>query len=74
MKELNGVVVGAFQDKRNVHFLSTLQDGQMIDFTNKWNATVRKPNIIVAYNKCKKGIDVADQKVSYYSPKMRSLL
>lgn len=72
-KERNGIVVGKWKDKREINYLSTFETGEMIECENRRHVTMMKPNIIANYNICKKGIDVADQLSSYYSPLRKSV-
>lgn len=73
--EKNGVVCGIWKDKREVRFVSTKQCGTLVEAPkrNYRRETVLKPNIIISYNQCKKGVDLSDQFANYYSPLRKTI-
>lgn len=60
------VTVLKWKDKRDVCALSTCHGKEMSPTSGR--TPKLKPNMILSYNKGKKGIDVADQMASYNSP------
>lgn len=61
-----GVVITKWQDKREVHMLSTLHGPQFVETGKKGNTATRlKPLVIHDYNNAKVGIDLSDQMSSY---------
>ena len=67
-----GVKVFNWKDKRNVVTLSTVpeHDNTLVDTTKVSRASepIKKPQSVLDYNKCKKGVDLSDQMSSYYLP------
>ncbi|EFN76604.1 PiggyBac transposable element-derived protein 4, partial [Harpegnathos saltator] len=63
------ILVQAFQTKKKLlYMISTMHAANMIEITHpKTKKTVRKPTCIVEYDKYMKGVDCADQYLSYYS-------
>jgi hypothetical protein len=63
------VMVQVWKDKRLVHMISTIPDATIVNTGRKDRKTKMeiKPYAIVQYNKFVKGIDRADQYISYYS-------
>lgn len=61
------VTVLKWHDKRDVLMVSTCHDDGMTNVSS-WRGESSKPNMVIDYNDAKKGIDVADQLCSYYSP------
>ena len=63
-------MVQVWKDKRLVHMISTIHDARIVNTDRKYKKTdleIKKPYAIVQYNKFMKGVDKADQYVSYYS-------
>lgn len=69
----DGVMIGKWKDKRDVTYISTEFENQMVEITNKRGVAKQKPLPIVEYNKCMGGIDHQDQMMSYY-PSLRKTL
>ncbi|XP_031769579.1 piggyBac transposable element-derived protein 4-like [Galleria mellonella] len=63
---LNGVHIGKWKDKRNVLYISTEHDNEMMEVTNKRGAVLVKPSAIIHYNNFMSGVDLQDQILSYY--------
>ena len=67
----NGDVrVQVWKDKRLVRMISTIHDAPIVNMgrkDKKTNVEIKKPYAIVQYNKFMKGVDRADQYLSYYS-------
>ncbi|GBN15228.1 PiggyBac transposable element-derived protein 4 [Araneus ventricosus] len=56
--------------KRNVNMISTIHSAQMVESRNRSRTShcpIQKPISIIDYNKYMKGVDRADQYLSYYS-------
>lgn len=66
------VTVLKWHDKRDVLMISTCHGDEMSNVSS-WRGETSKPNMIIDYNYAKKGIDVADQLSSYYSPLRKSM-
>lgn len=62
-----------WHDKRDVLMISTCHDNEMKATSNWRDGEFLKPKMIFDYNEAKKGIDVADQLSSYYSPLRKSM-
>lgn len=63
----NGIVVTKWNDRREVHMLSTLHPPDFVEIPSKYpgkNSTL-KPLVVAEYNKAKVGIDLSDQMSSY---------
>ncbi|XP_064090806.1 piggyBac transposable element-derived protein 4-like [Macrobrachium nipponense] len=76
LENKNGLKVFNWKDKRYVVTLSTVpeHDATLIN-TGKVTRTglpIKKPQSVLDYNKCKKGVDLSDQMSSYYSPLKKS--
>jgi len=64
------VMVQVWKDKRIVRMISTFHDATIVNTGRKdreTNMEINKPCAVVQYNKFMKGIDRADQYLSYYS-------
>lgn len=72
-RQKGDVTVLKWRDKRNVLTISTSNGPEMEIVTNKRGTEVRKPSMVVAYNKGMSGIDRSDQMISYYSTPRKSL-
>lgn len=59
-------MIGKWKDKRDVTYISTEFENQMVEITNKRGVAKQKPLPIVEYNKYMGGIDLQDQMMSYY--------
>jgi hypothetical protein len=63
-------MVQLWRDKRLVRVISTIHDATIVNTGRKDRKTkieIKKPYAIVQYNKFMKGVDRADQYLSYYS-------
>ena len=63
-------MVQVWKDKRLVRMISTIHDARIVNTERKYRKTdleINKPYAIVQYNKFRKGVDRADQYLSYYS-------
>ncbi|CAH1973432.1 unnamed protein product [Acanthoscelides obtectus] len=60
-KYSGGVTVGKWRDKRDVLFISTEFDGEMVQEENRRGESKQKPKAIIMYNKYMSGIDRQDQ-------------
>ena len=59
-----------WKDKRLVRKISTIHEGTIVNIgwkDRKTNVEIKKPYAVVQYNKFMKGVDKADQYLSYYS-------
>lgn len=72
-KYSHGVGVSKWRDKREVLFLSTEFEENMIDVQLKRGDTVKKPKAIVMYNENMSGIDRQDQMLAYYPSERKTL-
>lgn len=65
----DGIVVMKWHDRRDVLMLSTKHGDSLVKTgkNNRNNEPVEKPEVVVYYNQCKQGIDLADQMSSYHS-------
>lgn len=72
--QANNITILKWHDKRDVLCLSTCEGDGMTTLRKRQNLETTKPNIIMTYNKGKQGIDVSDQKSSYYSCLRKSLI
>ena len=64
------VMVQVWKDKRLVRMISTIHDAKIVNTgrkDGKTNMEMKKPYAVVQYNKFMKGIDRADQYLSFYS-------
>lgn len=61
-----GVMVGKWQNKCTVTYLSTQFDNEMVNFHTKRGTIVRKPLPIIDCNAKMSGVDKSDQLLSYY--------
>lgn len=61
-----GMMVGLWKDKKKVIYISTEFENKMVTAINKRNEEKTKPLPIVQYNAHMKGVDRADQLLSYY--------
>ncbi|KAJ8939480.1 hypothetical protein NQ318_022534 [Aromia moschata] len=72
-KYSNGVAVSKWRDKRDVLFLSTEFEEEMIEVRRKRDDVVKKPKAIVMYNEHMSGIDRQDQMLAYYPSERKTL-
>lgn len=68
-----GVLVGKWRDKRDVTYISTEFDNDMVTYHDKLNRVKEKPKPIYMYNKYMGGIDRQDQFMSYYPIERKTL-
>lgn len=64
------VIVPMRKDKRLVRMISTIHDATIVNTgmkNRKTSMEIKKPNAVVQYSKFMKGIDRADQYLSYYA-------
>jgi len=64
------VMVQVWKDKRLVQMISTIHDATVISTgrkDRKTNMEIKKPYAVIQYNKFMKGVDRADEYLSYYS-------
>jgi len=64
------VMVQAWKDKRLLRMVSTIHDATIVNTgqkDRKTNMDIKKPYAVVQYNKFMKGVERADQYLSYYS-------
>jgi len=64
------VMVQVWKDRRLVHMISTTHDATVVSTEGKdrkTNMEIKKPYAVVQYNKFMKGVDRADQYLSFYS-------
>jgi len=64
------VMVQVWKDKRLVQMISMIHEATIVNTgqkDRKTNMEIKKPYAVVQYNKCMKGVDRADQYLSYYS-------
>ena len=63
-------MVQVWKDKRLVRMISSIHDTTIVKTgqkDRKTNVEIKKPYVVVQYNKFMKGVDRADQYLSYYS-------
>jgi hypothetical protein len=60
-----------WKDKKDICMLSSIHNGCMIQYDKDGKASVRKPDLIIDYNKKMGGVDKSDQGMASY-PVMRS--
>lgn len=66
-KNVAGVYVSKWKDKRDVLTLTTAHRTEIIDVPNRFGVVSKKPAHVAEYNKFMSGIDRSDQLISYYS-------
>lgn len=69
----DGIMVAKWKDKREVTYISTEFENQMIEIVDRRGNIKQKPLPIVEYNKYMGGIDRQDQMMAYY-PTLRKTL
>lgn len=62
----SGVMIGKWRDNREVLYISTQYENEMVDFINRKGIVRRKPLPVVQYNCYMSGVDRKDQMLSYY--------
>lgn len=72
-KYAEGVVIGKWKDKREVLYISTQFENEMVTCANRFGVETQKPLPIVQYNAHMKGTDRHDQLLSYYPFEKKSL-
>ncbi|CAK1582148.1 unnamed protein product [Parnassius mnemosyne] len=70
---LNGVHIGKWRDKRNVLYISTEHDDEMVEVASKRGQVLLKPSAIVHYNSFMSGVDLQDQMLAYYPCQRKTL-
>lgn len=65
-RQNNDGIVQKWRERRDVLTLSTKHDHSMVTFSRRRGA-VRKPVMVMYYNKNKQGVDVSDQLASYHN-------
>ncbi|KAG5866929.1 hypothetical protein JTB14_019776 [Gonioctena quinquepunctata] len=68
-----GIMIGKWRDKRDVSYISTEFENNMIEIETRRKEKVNTPLPIVQYNKYKSGIDRQDQMLSYYSAERKTI-
>ncbi|KAG5879842.1 hypothetical protein JTB14_021449 [Gonioctena quinquepunctata] len=68
-----GIMIEKWRDKRDVSYISTEFDNNMIEIETRRKEKVNKPLPIVQYNKYMSGIDRQDQMLSYYSAERETI-
>jgi len=64
------IMVQAWEDKRLVQMTCTIHDATIVNTGSKdttTNMEIKKPYAVAQYNKFMKGVERADQYLSYYS-------
>lgn len=62
----DGVLIGKWRDKREVAYISTEFENDMVAFLDKLGKDREKPKPIFCYNENMGGVDRQDQLLSYY--------
>ncbi|KAG5878336.1 hypothetical protein JTB14_035263 [Gonioctena quinquepunctata] len=68
-----GIMIGKWRNKRDVSYISTEFENNMIEIETRRKGKVNKPLPIVQYNKYRSGIDRQDQMLSYYSAERKTI-
>ncbi|KAG5863118.1 hypothetical protein JTB14_014938 [Gonioctena quinquepunctata] len=68
-----GIIIGKWRDKRDVSYISTEFENNMIEIETRRKEKVNKPLPMVQYNKYMSGIDRQDQMLSYYSAERKTI-
>lgn len=68
-----GITILKWKDKRDVLMISTEHSDSQATILNKRGKEVKKPQVIIDYNKGKGLVDVTDLRNSYHNPLRRSL-
>lgn len=66
-------MVGKFKDKRDILYISTEVENNMVTHIIRHGEEEIKPEAIVKYNHFIKGVDRSDQLMSYYPCEQKSL-
>lgn len=69
----NGIMIGKWRDKREVLYISTEFENNMVDSENRRKEIKSKPWPLVNYNKYMSGVDRQDQMLSYYLSERKTL-
>lgn len=69
----NGVLIGKWRDKREVAYISTEFENEMIAFRDKLGRDRKKPKPVFHYNENMGGVDRQDQLLSYYPCEKKTL-
>ncbi|KAH9645922.1 hypothetical protein HF086_011384 [Spodoptera exigua] len=67
-----GICVLKWKDKRDVLMLSTKHSKGFSKITKK-GKVIRKPRMVLAYNKTKSAVDMSDQMAAYSSPRRKTV-
>lgn len=67
------IMVGKWKDRRDVLYISTEFENEMVEYTDKINRTRLKPLPILEYNEYMGGVDRQDQMTSYYPCERKTL-
>ncbi|KAG5878693.1 hypothetical protein JTB14_029760 [Gonioctena quinquepunctata] len=62
----NGVMIAKWKDKRDVFYISTEYRNNFVNYFNKRQQEVKKPEAVIQYNNCMGRIDRKDQMMAYY--------
>lgn len=62
----NEVVIGKWRDRRDVLYISTEHENDLVETFNKRGQSKLKPKPIAEYNRFMSGVDFQDQIMSYY--------
>lgn len=68
-----GVLVGKWKDKRDVSYISTEFENEMVEFVNSRGESRQKTLPIVKYNAFMKGVDRGDMMMAYYPVERKTL-
>lgn len=69
----SGVMIGKWRDKRDVSYISTEFENNIVETENRRKQKISKPLPIVNYNKNMSGIDRQDQMLSYYLSERKTI-
>lgn len=72
-KYAQGIMIGKWRDKREVLYISTEFENEIVNVQNKRKEIISKPLPLVNYNKYMSGIDRHDQMLSYYLSERKTL-
>lgn len=69
----NDVMVAKWKDNRDVLYISTEFDNNIVEYENRRKRVLHKPRAILEYNQHMGGIDKTDQMMSYYPFERKTL-
>jgi len=72
-KSNTGILILKWKDKKDVLMLSTKHEDNIRQIQTKIGTEVRKPEVVLDYNRGKGLVDVSDLKSSYHAPLRRSM-